>query len=264
MLVLFRVACAFLGLVVMLGLFGCSKQSDGSSSERSSGSVQSSSAVESRNSKSSSKDDGKTADVSMSADEYLKAWLDGLDPKARFKGKVIEITGEVNSVQELETTGLLGLSVKDPKMIVKCETVDKRAWLKVCRGSRVTIRGVNGDERITLVKAEIVSAGPNPGISVSAEQLGKEFAECTEEVKGKYKDKPLYVEGQVVEVGEKGFTLKGSGGRDVHCRFLIFPRPKLGDLKAGSKVKLPAEFADCDIVLTMNATGLIELPTGDK
>jgi hypothetical protein len=184
------------------------------------------------------------------AEWYAESKKDEAGFKEKFKGKVIELTGTVQRSGEdsgEEGHGFVVLAVEDSAAGVMCVTKDRTPWLKVCEGSRVTMRGKKDDSLPDLVECDIAEAGPNPGIMVSAKELTGDFSAGADAAQAKYEKKPLYVEGEVVvktpiQDGVGTLLLKGDGKLLVACRFSKAPAQKFAALKAGSKIKVLGQF----------------------
>jgi hypothetical protein len=123
-----------------------------------------------------------------------------------------------------------------------CKSVEDEPWAQLSPGQTVKLRGLFANEKL---RCAIVSKGPDPAVSVTAEHLAKEFATDADAADRKYNKKYLRLTGEVVgrEPGEdKWFkiVLKGADG----CR-AVFSFPgmqrmrKMLDLevKTGAKVK---------------------------
>src|SRR5882724_5417045 len=149
--------------------------------------------------------------------------------KAKYKGKVVEMSGTVDSARPDpfgNPVGFIDLEVaNDPFGSVRCVLADKKPWLKVSPGSKVKVRGkssdvVSGD----LNPCEIVEAGPNPGVVITAAELTKQFGADRQATKKKYDEKWAYIKGEVSAVTKPQgcavlLTLKGAGDITVTCCF---------------------------------------------
>jgi hypothetical protein len=163
--------------------------------------------------------------------------------KAKYKDKVVEISGTVSSVgpDPYGEVGYVYLDVPNELLGVRCVLADKKPWMKVSPGSKVKVKGrcsdrISGD----LYPCEIVEAGKDPAVVIAAEELTKQFAADRKEARKRYNDKWAHVKGEVAEkIADKvALKLKGEGGISVLC---YFPQPykkTLDAVKAGSKVDL--------------------------
>jgi hypothetical protein len=146
--------------------------------------------------------------------------------------------------------------------------VDTRPWLKVSPGSRATIRGLaeEGSPDSDLSAAEIVEAGSNPGVVVSAEALSKEFLADRKRTKAKYDEKYAYLDGEVVERTDKDgaitLTLKGDRDVVVWCAFGSGAK-ELAAARPGQKAKLFGRLSlfagEKDNILHVRSCALTEL-----
>jgi uncharacterized protein (TIGR03067 family) len=165
--------------------------------------------------------------------------------KAKYKGKTIEMFGVVDSARPDPFGGPFGyisLEVADDLEGVRCVLKDTKPWKKVSPGSKVQVRGksselISGD----LNPCEIIEAGPNPGVVVSAADLAREYAADRREAEKKYDSKWAYIKGEVIErTSSKGcpvlLKLKGAGDITVHCCFGDLYKRGTESLKAGSQV----------------------------
>jgi hypothetical protein len=167
---------------------------------------------------------------------------------AKYKGKVVELAGEVSTVSgdPYDNVGYVFLKVPGDILGVRCATRDKKPWVKVSPGSQVKVRGRISGTYSTgdLDPAEITEAGPNPGVVISAQQLAKEFAADRKAAREKYDNKSAYVDGEITEKGSSQYCgiqlkLKGEGDAYVSCCFGKAANTKpLESAKPGQKVKV--------------------------
>jgi hypothetical protein len=168
--------------------------------------------------------------------------------KEKYKDKVIELSGVVDSVSDdpYDNVGYVFLKVENDILGVRCATTDKKPWIKVSPGSKVKVRGKVPEFGLPadLFSVEIVEAGPNPGVVISAAQLAKEYAADRKAATEKYNDKWAYLDGEVAEKTSSEFCkvllkLKGEGGITVNCCCGGGSNQKPYEaIKAGSKVKM--------------------------
>jgi predicted Zn finger-like uncharacterized protein len=209
------------------------------------------------------------SDVVMTAADWHAEWKkDANAAKAKYKDKVIELTGTVKSASDDGSnrgTGWVFLDVPGAILGLQCTTTDKDPWLRVCAGSTIRLRGrvpAFGGEPGSLFEVVLVEVGPNPGIQTTPAKLTAEFAANLDGAQAKYKDKPIYLEGEVLEKPKDTSTLKlrGEGGWVVQCHFVDAHPDKLGALKPGSKVKVlgKIQLAD-DKSILLDTSGVVEL-----
>src|SRR5437762_156138 len=80
------------------------------------------------------------------------------------------------------------------------------------------------ERRGDLNPCEIVEAGPNPGVVITAAELTKQFGADRQETRKKYDEKWAYIKGEVISVTKPQgcavlLTLKGAGDITVTCCF---------------------------------------------
>jgi hypothetical protein len=165
--------------------------------------------------------------------------------KAKYRDKVIEMSGEVTSVRPdvYGEFGRLNLDVPNDAVGVECWLPDKKPWTKVSPGSKVKVRGKLWDRFSGVLNpCEIVEAGPDPAVKISAEELAKQFAADRKAARKKYDDKWAHVKGEVTEKLVEKFqvwlTLKGSEGISVKCLFGAAYKNTTEGVKVGSQVTL--------------------------
>jgi hypothetical protein len=136
----------------------------------------------------------------------------------KYNGKVIELAGVVKWLVHdyHEDSGPVWLRTPGGGVSIRADMKDKMPWLKVSPGSKVTVRGICAGVSEVLLSAEIVSAGPNPGIVISAQQLTKEFRTDRKAATSKYEEKSAYLDGQLVQKRriENRFELVLKGDQD--------------------------------------------------
>jgi hypothetical protein len=192
------------------------------------------------------------ADLIVTPAEWRAAFKkDSQAAKDNYKDKVVEMSGTVSSVRP-DPYGLVGyvnLDVPNDLEGVRCVLADKKPWRKVSPGSKIKVRGKSSDRFSgDLSPCAIVEAGPNPALTISAQELAKDFAADRKEARKKYHEKWAHVRGEVAEkLSEKiALKLKGAGDIWVIC---YFPQPyknQLEPVKSGSKVDIFGELSVFD------------------
>src|SRR6516164_8091383 len=110
--------------------------------------------------------------------------------------------------------------------VLRCTMRERKPWLKVAPGSTVKIcgtlpeRGLPGD----LAAAEIVEAGPSPAVTLSADQLAKDYGADAKSAAEKFDDHWANLQGEVLDKsGSKDcghqVKLKGVDEIVVSCCF---------------------------------------------
>ena len=169
---------------------------------------------------------------------------DAAAARAKYKGKVIEMSGTVDSARPdpYGLCGYINLEVANDFEGVRCVLTDKTPWKKVSPGSKVKVRGMSSDVIAGDLKpCEIIEAGPNPGVVVTAPELARQFAADRRAANQKYDDKWAYVKGEVTEkTSSKGcavlLKLKGEKDVIVTCCFGEAYKAGLEAVKVGSQV----------------------------
>jgi hypothetical protein len=188
-------------------------------------------------------------DVTMTAEQWNAEWeKDKAAAEAKYKGKVVELSGTVQGADDdpYGQVGYVYLKAKGNLIGVRCATTDKKPWIKVSPGSEAKIRGKVPEAGLPgdLFPAEIVHAGPNPGVVITAKELTKDYAADRAAAEKKYNDKWAYVSGEVAEKTESKFCkvllkLKGEGDLTVNCCTGAGGNFKTLDaLKAGAHVSM--------------------------
>jgi len=180
----------------------------------------------------------------------------GKDPQAavgKYKGKVVELTGEVEWLSEdpSQQVGCVFLKMEGAPLRDRGATIDKQPWLRVSPGSKVRIRGKMPDYGLPrdLGEAEIVEAGPNPALVTSAQQLAMDYAADPKAGKDNYDEKWAILEGEVVEKGPGKdsavqLKLKGTDDVAVRCGFGDRYKKPLDAVQGVSKVKAFGQLSD--------------------
>lgn len=174
---------------------------------------------------------------------------------AKFKGKVIEMSGPVVGVfRNFGDVQYLGLESKTAGTLgVTCVTKDQKLFGKVFKGQEVTVRGRYPDTQygFQIEDCEIVKKGPSPALTYTAEEMAAEWAKDKDAAAKKWKDKPIVVSGEVADkkasdVGAVSLFLKAGGGKRVDVGFTAFEKEIAGKFKAGDKVKVVGEFYESE------------------
>jgi uncharacterized protein (TIGR03067 family) len=177
---------------------------------------------------------------------------DAAAAKAKYRGKVIEMSGTVDSVRP-EPFGApfayMNFEVKDDLLGVRCVLTDTKPWRKVSPGSKVKVRGKSSEVQAgDLNPCEIIEAGPNPVVVMTAGQLAKEFAADRVAAQKKYEDKWAIITGEVVARGKSEFcavriTLKGDADITMTCCFGEAYKRSAEAVKVGAQVEIFGKLA---------------------
>jgi hypothetical protein len=140
----------------------------------------------------------------------------------KYDGKVVELSGTCDGCGR-PTPDKAYVSIKELGPEFPIVSVDKEPWKKYAREQQLTIRcKVRGEGR-GLWNGEVIDAGPNPSISVTAEEVAKEATENWEAAFKKYEVKPIVLQGKVVGKHPDSpwyiIELVGDGKTKVTCGF---------------------------------------------
>lgn len=171
------------------------------------------------------------ADFTMTANDYYKDSNKDAKSHEKYYRKVVELSGKVS----LAYGGHTGDGKPFFKLVtdkgnwdfIHCTTVDPQPWAKIVPGQQIKVKG--RDER-SLENCVIVDYGKDPSITISPEELTKEYQADPEATRKKYDEKYLRLEGDVVSLtlGKKGeigrtpdkLVLKGNEGVQIECWFI--------------------------------------------
>jgi hypothetical protein len=119
------------------------------------------------------------ADLKLTADELGKEEKQNEDAtKAKYKGKVIELTGEVTRIsKDLDLKPQIFLKVKDQTVNLHVYTTDRRPWERVLPGQSVTLKAgyLEGNRRTSLVGGPIMQVTGTAVPTITAEELAKAY-----------------------------------------------------------------------------------------
>jgi hypothetical protein len=194
-------------------------------------------------------------DVTMkAADWHAEFKKDKGAARAKYIGKIIELTGHVSVVDQVAGVtfihleeGIDALGVQG----VRCGFKDPNLWERVSVGSDVIVRGRLPEQQQDLfLPGELMPVHvvrvDNRSPSVTAAELAERFLKDQEALKEKWDSKWVYVEGEFVRSGMTPhggleFVLKGSGKVQVKCLVPGDAEKRVRALKPGQKVKVLGE-----------------------
>ena len=173
---------------------------------------------------------------------------------AKYKGKAIEMTGKVVSVNR-NFGGDVFLSLPSKTagepLGVSCFLKDKNVFGKVVKGQEVTVRGRYPDFQfgVQIMDCELVQTGKSPALTYTADEFVAEWAKDKKAAAEKWKDKPIIVSGLIVEakandVGAVNVYLKAAEKKRVDCGFTAFEKDLATKLQTGTNVKVVGEYMD--------------------
>jgi hypothetical protein len=198
----------------------------------------------------------RPADVTFTPTEYYAEFnklnenrIDKMGPK--YEGKVIELKGIVKGLGPLSgRPELLVISPGKEQEDVRCFMPEgEEFWAKLSKGQEVTVRGLMRQPQSNpmLTNCWIASSGPYTGVTITAEELAREFAADRTKAAAKYAGKSFILTGEVVSGSAwstfRGVNLKGTADQPVEC---VFQSDTERDKKfvTGAKLKLYAEYND--------------------
>jgi len=181
--------------------------------------------------------ENRKPDFTLTADEIVKELTK--DEKAgqqKFSGKLVEITGEVDSVQvtnEPWARVWLKGSGKHPAIfcVVSTDQVPKASQLS--RKQKVKLTGTAGEKLGTysdLDKCSLIELDKSNVIRITSEDFAKEFTADKKAAMSKYTDKDLIITGLLEEVlsddkGTNFLKVKGDGKSRLSFKQIHDPTP---------------------------------------
>jgi len=185
-------------------------------------------------------------DFVLTATEFHEANKDSKVADAKYKGKMVELSGQVKTVVThfgKETS--VWLKSEKGGLGVNCMFDGTEVVGKVGIGQTVRIRG-RAWVASTLKSCELLEKGPDTILRVTAVELAKEYSADPEKTEEKYKDRTLLVSAEVAAVEAtpgihlKDVVLKGDGKTKVRC--LFDNSEEVERRKPGEQIILVGEF----------------------
>lgn len=242
-----------LGLAVVVLLAGCGKQPDAAPTPAPSDKAAKTNKTDPGKPTPSKEDAVAAAEPAfkLGAEAWHSEWKkDNAAAKTKYGKKVIQLDGTVEVVTPdgHGKYGLVRLKAGEDNMVL-CNTLDREPWWKVTAGSKVTIKGTaSADSKEgDLLDCVIVKADKNPALAVTAAQISKEFAAKKSEVRDKYDDNWVILEGELLETkpANNQLVIKGEGPAKIVCSFSgnAIDKERMDALKAGQTVKVVGQAA---------------------
>ena len=171
------------------------------------------------------------ADFTMTAKDYDKDYYKDAQSSQKYYTKVIELSGEVSMAYGGHTRDgkpfFKLIADQGAWHYIQCYSADPQPWAKIVPGQQIKVKGRNDGD---LESCVIVDYGKDPSITISPEELAKEYQADPEATGKKYNEKYLRLEGDVVSLtlGKKGelgrtddkLVLKGNGAVQIDCWFI--------------------------------------------
>lgn len=188
---------------------------------------------------------GKTDHTFSAAEWYAEFKKDFSGALAKYRGKVIELSGVVAGFDV--DYGNVKISLQtDAKSNdrVRCFSVEPNPWLKVTPGAKIRVKGILPDVVTVgiLGHVEILDAGAYTTPSLMAEELARDHVANRKETEGKYKNQWVHLSGVIAKKNKPDgtvVTLQGDGDVVIQCLFAGFGKDQpLEKLKEGAKLNV--------------------------
>ncbi len=190
-------------------------------------------------------------DVTLTAKELLE----NKDAEKTYKNKIVEISSFVVDFESQFGVGDL-IAIGDNKLgVIRCTMIDREPWNRLSYGQQVRIRGkcATVNPLIQLINCIIIDTGPSVAVSLTAEDLAKEYAADSEKTDDKYNPKgpnglrygkSLVVTGEVAAWGKDDYGksvvfLKGTNDLRLACQVGKLPE---SDAPVGAKIRVVAYY----------------------
>jgi Leucine-rich repeat (LRR) protein len=188
---------------------------------------------------------------SMTAEMFAAECKDRKAASDKYKGKVIELSGVVKSLDSNFSEDVyVSLAVDKDITGVMCYMATPEPWAKVVPGQKIKLKGKFPEDAFgaALVHCVFVDTGTNPAITMTAQQLAKEYAADKEAANKKYNEKYLILTGEVVDrqfnsAGAASMTLKVDGKVRVKVSFTAFDKGAVKPIKVGQQLKVVGQYA---------------------
>jgi hypothetical protein len=192
-------------------------------------------------------------DFSLTAEAFAKEVnKDREAARKKYGGKVIDVSGVVGALMQYSKAPALMFAVDRAPLTGVVFLADVEPWATVSPGQEVKLRGRLPREELDqslLRDCTVIDKGPNPAATITAEQLAQECAVSPEAANKKYKDKHLYITGEVTALKEGGqdgsleIQLKGHDEVPVKLWLNSTSRSEADEVQVGMKVKALASYS---------------------
>lgn len=160
------------------------------------------------------------------AEEYFAAYkADAAAANQKFKGRAIELTGEVFNVGLRSRQPMIFLKAGPLYQSIGCVTVDAEPWARITAGQKIRIRGKALDSsQPTLLDCAVIDFGTYTAVQATAQDLATENGADPAAFEKKYEKKRAAVTGVVAEKKYVGngpvvVTLVTAGDVKFFCEF---------------------------------------------
>ncbi len=190
-------------------------------------------------------------DFTLTAEAFQKEYSDDkVAAEKKYKGKVIELSGEVHTIGRLGgDTPYIGLKAGKELLGVPCATADQQPWGTAVPGQVVKLKGRWPKDAygVALTQCVFTDKGKYKAVPVTAAELAKEFEADPKATVAKYDKKHLVLSGEVAakefnSAGAATITFKTDGKIKVKCSFTASENDYAKPLKAGQKLTAVGEF----------------------
>jgi tRNA_anti-like len=241
---------------LLLPLFACSSKTDSPVESNPHTAI-------SNSSNTSNNAEAKTASLADAKPDFTytaQQWFDEFKAdeaaaKAKYRDKIIEISGEVQAVLETEVgkdkmLSLVHFKVEKDLLGVRCDILGGSIWKSVMPKSKTTIRGYYSNE--SIFKAElypaIVVKTDSRFDRIKAVDLAGAAKSDLKATSEKYNDRWIWIEGTVKRAGKTkdGYVqivLDGVGTLDVECGVPADSEKRVLALKPGQPIAVFGELA---------------------
>jgi hypothetical protein len=207
------------------------------------------------------------ADVTLSAADFYTEFRKGAEAAAaKYKGKVVELSGKIYSVGYNDGVKSSVIIFEGPEkgrpIGAVCVVPGHHFVGELGRGQTITVRGTTVTSDARLESATLVKRGPDTVVRVAAPDLTKAYNTDRKAVEQKYLNKTLVVTGEVLEFKNapgsnyEYLELKGSGATRVKCWYPLAPSLKQ-QVRVGQTVRFAGHLfpggSDDDLIMLMDA-----------
>jgi hypothetical protein len=194
-----------------------------------------------------------TAQGSGPAVEATVSARDLVADPAKYKGKLLQVNGEVKSGNPAKPNATLTLAGTDTKSVIcLCAPGEFDKALKAGRGAQAEIKGIVGDAAggfLTMNDCSVVKATP-AGAPLRAVNFTREFAQNATKAEQGHKDKYVTVTGKVEAATDASVVLAGFTDpkgkppmpQKITANFGPDWKEALAKVKAGDEVTVSGDF----------------------
>jgi hypothetical protein len=189
------------------------------------------------------------ADFTLTSKDFAEEFKkDKTAAHAKYKGKIVEVTGKVESVGRNASDEPILTLEGPPKSFdwTQCLTRDRYPWKTAAPGQTVTVKGKGHDffPGAILLDCEIVEVKGDKPPALTADELAKEYAADPKAAAKKYEEKWIALSGEVEKVNANDTVdLKTQAkGPRVRANFGAAEAKQLKGVKPGQKIQVLGNF----------------------